>query len=253
MIRYKICIEYNGYNYNGWQHQKNARSIQNTLQQAIYSLTQQNVIVYGAGRTDAKVHAYQQVAHFDLPTQWNLHNLVHGINFYLKNTQISVFNAQMFNLPDNTDPATVFHARYSAKQREYIYKIVNKPYPDVLQQNLAWWVAKPINVTLMQQAGNMLIGTHDFSSFRASNCYAKSPIKTINTLVVEKHNNNINITVSAPSFLYHQVRNIVGALVKVGLQNITLTQFNNILQSKDRKKSPATAPAHGLYFNKVIY
>ena len=252
MIRYKISVEYKGTHYGGWQIQPNVNTIQQTLTDAINKLTNENVEVVRSGRTDAGVHAIQQVAHFDLSTIWKEYNLNHGINFYLKNSDIVVYNTEKI-CEWHTNDTNIFHARFSAKERQYVYKIINRTYPLTFNKDLYWWINKPLNIELMEKASKHLIGTNDLTSFRASGCQASSPIKTITNISINKHQDNINVFFTGPSFLYHQVRNIVGALVKVGYQNISVQQLKEILEKRDRNLAPSTAPAHGLYLKKITY
>jgi tRNA pseudouridine38-40 synthase len=251
MNRYKVILEYNGSYFNGWQKQPNETSnlvsIQNTLEKAIFNLTQEKSNIVGAGRTDAGVHALGQVAHFDLHKSIKNNTIKEGLNFYLKGKNISVVNAE--NLGENSD----FHARFSAKKRQYVYKIFNKTYPPIIYHNLALWIPRTLNTLKINQASQLLVGTHDFTSFRSSNCYAKSPIKTIDSILIDCNNEFIEITITAQSFLYHMVRNIVGALIQVGLEKITIEQFNAVFEAKNKQIAPSMALACGLYFNKVLY
>ena len=245
-MRYKILIEYDGTNYSGWQIQGNTPSIQEEIEKAIYRITAENTLVYCAGRTDAGVHARGQAAHFDL--QNNImpdDQLRKAINFHLGKQPISILACEEI---DND-----FHARFSAKERHYRYLILNRPSAPAIDMQRMWHLKYPMNESLMQEAANILLGQHDFTSFRSSQCQASSPIKTINNIDVQKNEDVIEINISAPSFLHHMVRNIVGTLANVGLGKITAQEFKKILESKNRKKAGVTAPACGLYFMQVNY
>ncbi|XWO14028.1 tRNA pseudouridine synthase A [Candidatus Hepatincola sp. Pdp] len=247
MYRYKLHIEYDGTGYSGWQKQENAVSIQETIEHAIHKLTKIQVTLHCAGRTDTGVHAIEQVAHFDMEKYFENHVLKRALNHFLKGTNIAISTVCSF-----TDP-NQFHARFSASARSYTYKILNRNYPLTFQKNLYWWVAKPINVNNMFEASQLLLGTHDFSSFRAAGCQASSPIRTINSITVYANHEEIILAITAKSFLYHQVRNIMGSLVLVGLGKWNIATFKNIFHAKDRKLAGPTAPAHGLYLQTIHY
>lgn len=250
MYRYKLLVEYNGFKYNGWQKQENLPTIQLALEQAVTSVTQEECTIYACGRTDKGVHALGQVCHFDTNKNLAGTQMQNALNFYLHNEQIAVYNVE--NLGINSD----FHARFSCKERSYIYKITNRNYPVKLEENLSLLINKPLNVINMATAAKLLIGTHDFSTFRAVGCQAKSPIKTISTIEIKEYQNsfsNIQIYVAAKSFLYHQVRNIVGSLLCVGLGRWSIKEFEENFAKKDRKYGGPTAKAHGLYFLQAKY
>ncbi len=258
--RYRIDIEYDGSNYSGWQTQKDCVSIQAVLEEAIYKLTSERVILFAAGRTDAGVHAINQVAHFELLVDWKLQNLISGINYFLRPNQIVVFNA--------TKVDEKFHARFSAISRSYIYLIVNRRVPLVLTRSRAWLVPEKLDLSAMNEAAQILVGKHDFSSFRNSHCQSKSPVKNIEAIEITSNNfllplsknsgNNSNggiiqLYIKAPSFLHNQVRIIVGSLRKIGNGSWNKSNLEEILLLRDRKKAGPTAPAHGLYLYEVLY
>jgi tRNA pseudouridine38-40 synthase len=247
MYRYKINVEYDGSKFSGWQKQDDVLTIQGVIEEAIEKLTQIKTEVVGAGRTDSGVHAISQVAHFDLPKELTMRVINQGLNYYLKKFGISIYGAEF--LGENS----TFHARFSAKKRTYIYKIINRDYPLTFEKNLYWFIPKSLDVKKMQESSHMLIGTNDLSTFRASGCQALSPIKTINSISIEKVNSYITIIICAPSFLYHQVRNIVGALYFVGCGKWSIADFAIAFKSCDRTKGAITAPACGLYFYHVEY
>jgi tRNA pseudouridine38-40 synthase len=201
--------------------------------------------LYGSGRTDAGVHAYGQVAHFDLEKLHAPERIVGALNFYLKNHKISILNCEI--VPKE------FHARFSAKSRSYIYKIINRSARLCLDHNRAWHIKVPLDVGAMQKAATYLIGKHDFSSFRAQGCAANSPIRSISAISISRYRDDIQIYVKAPSFLYHMVRNIVGSLVMVGKGSWPPEYILEILEAKDRSIAGPTAPACGLYFLTAEY
>lgn len=247
MYRYKLNIEYDGTGYSGWQKQANAVSIQETIEQAIHKLSNLQVTLHCAGRTDTGVHAIEQVAHFDMEKHFENHVLKRALNHFLKEKNIVISAVFCFADPNQ------FHARFSTKARSYTYKILNRNYPLTFQKNLYWWVKKPLNVKNMAKASQLLLGTHDFSSFRATGCQASSPRRTINTITIYSKHEEVILEITAKSFLYHQVRNIMGSLVLVGLGKWDIETFKNIFHAKDRKLAGATAPAHGLYLQKIHY
>ncbi len=245
MPRYKLTIEYDGTGLHGWQRQENGRSVQALLEDAALQFCQEEVLIYGAGRTDAGVHARGQVAHCDFKENYQEETIRKALNFYLKGELVSVLAVTQVN--------NEFHARFSATKREYLYQIINRPSPLTLERLRAWHLAKPLDVTCMQEAANVLIGKHDFSSFRASDCQAQSPVKTIDSIDIETHGEHIDITITAQSFLYHMVRNIVGMLRRAGEGKLSIDAVQELLAAKDRTLAPSAAPAHGLYLTKVVY
>ncbi|MBR4127406.1 MAG: tRNA pseudouridine(38-40) synthase TruA [Alphaproteobacteria bacterium] len=245
MPRYKITIEYDGTDYAGWQQQKDAPSIQEELQKAAFKFLAEDVLITGAGRTDAGVHALGQVAHFDTTKTLEPFKLCQAFNAHLRPQPISVLNAEIVS--DD------FHARFDAKKRFYIYKILNRRSRPALYVNRMWWVHQPLDVEKMQDAAQVLIGKHDFSTFRAAACQAKSPIKTLDEIRIERYGEFVFFYFCARSFLHHQVRNIVGTLKLVGEGLWTKQNVINALEAKDRKAGGPTAAAEGLYFEKVVY
>ncbi|MBO4521192.1 MAG: tRNA pseudouridine(38-40) synthase TruA [Alphaproteobacteria bacterium] len=245
MPRYKITIEYDGTDYAGWQQQKDAPSVQEELQKAAFKFLAEDVVITGAGRTDAGVHALGQVAHFDTAKTLEPFKLCQAFNAHLRPQPISVLNAEIVN--------DSFHARFDAKKRFYIYKILNRRSRPALYVNRMWWVHQPLDVEKMQDAAQVLIGKHDFSTFRAAACQAKSPIKTLDEIRIERYGDFIFFYFGARSFLHHQVRNIVGTLKLVGEGVWTKQNVIDALNAKDRKAGGPTAAAEGLYFEKVVY
>ena len=246
-MRYKITIEYDGTNLVGWQKQQEGKSAQEYLETALFNFAHQKSEIYAAGRTDAGVHALAQVAHFDLNTDMELFRIREAFNANLRDmaAPVAVINVEQA-------PAD-FHARFSAIGRGYIYRILNRRARTVLLENRVWHVGFPLDVDLMREGAKHLLGHHDFSSFRGAGCQALSPLKTLDKLEIIQNGDEIDFIVEARSFLYHQVRNMVGTLKMVGDKHLTPDDVKTILESKCRAKAGVTAPACGLYLNKVMY
>ena len=245
MPRYKMTIEYDGTDFCGWQKQKHGTSIQEELEKALLIFAHEETEVYGSGRTDAGVHAYGQVAHFDFKNKVNVFSARASFNALVRPHAIGVLDIELVS--DD------FHARFSAKERTYIYKIFNRRTPAILDKDHVWHVGLPLDVSAMQKAALLLLGKHDFSTFRDSECQAKSPIKTLNELTITKRGDYVFFLVKVRSFLHHQVRNMVGSLVEVGLNRWSIDDFKSAFEACDRTKGGPTAPASGLYFQKVDY
>ncbi|MDD3030185.1 MAG: tRNA pseudouridine(38-40) synthase TruA [Alphaproteobacteria bacterium] len=243
--RWKLTLEYDGSGFCGWQRQPHAPSVQQTLEEAIQKFCGENARLFVAGRTDTGVHARAQVAHVDLEKQTTGNTLRDAVNFYLHGHAIAVLEAVSV---DDT-----FHARLSAIQRTYRYLIINRRAPLTFQASTAWQVPSPLDTDSMQRAANILLGKHDFSTFRASHCQAKSPIKTLDSIDIFRDGETITLWTSARSFLYHQVRNIVGTLCLVGSGAWSLDDFQKAFAACDRKEGGPTAPAQGLCFWQVSY
>ncbi len=244
-MRYKITVEYDGIKFRGWQKHPEVRSVQGVIEAAIYRFSREIVKLYGSSRTDAGVHALGQVAHFDISKDRSEYIVCHGLNFYLRDEGVAVVKVEKTD--DN------FHCRFMAKQRHYRYRILNRGPHSTLDENRVWLVRKILDVDLMRQGIKYLIGTHDFSGFRASDCQSKSPVKTIDNIEIKCDGDNIDVYVSSRSFLYNQVRIMVGTLVEIGVANMAPEHIKFILESKDRRNAGTTAPAHGLYFLGVDY
>jgi len=246
MDKYHIKIEYDGSKFVGWQHQNNGISVQEVLQKAFFKFLKEKVTVNASGRTDAGVHAIEQSAHIELKKKIiNKEVFLNSINFYLKKYPVSVLSIKK---KENT-----FHARYSAKKRTYKYIILNRNSPSPLNKNRAWFIKKKLDINLIKKALKILKGTHDFSTFRASSCQAKSAIRTLDSATFKKLGEIIEITFSSKSFLQQQVRSMVGAIKYVGEKKWTLKQFKNNFKSKKRANCAPPAPACGLYLKKVKY
>ena len=247
--RYKLDIEYDGVPYCGFQlqYEDGLKTIEGELLRAISSFANFSTKITASGRTDAGVHAIKQTINFDLPKKYNSHQIIMGLNYYLKEENICVLDA---SLVDKN-----FSARFDAKMRHYRYIILNRKAPAIIDKNRLWHIGgKKLSVLAMQNASQYLIGEHDFSAFRDANCQAKSPIKTIESIkIFNEPSEKIIIEISAKSFLHHMVRNIVGTLFWVGNGKIDEKEILEILKSKDRSKSGPNAPAYGLYFLKTDY
>ena len=246
MYAYQIIIEYDGTNFVGWQKQKNGPSIQQTIEKILTKILKEKIILYGSGRTDAGVHAVGQSAHFILKSKINNKFLfLNSVNFFLHKKRISILKINRKKLN--------FHARFSAKKREYKYVIYNRIAPLSLEFNRAWHIKSILNFKLMKKAAKLLEGNKDFSTFRSSSCNSKSPIKTLEEAIVKKSGTKIIIIFKSKSFLQQQVRSMVGCLKFVGEGKWNLKKFKYIIKSKTRSNCAPPAPAHGLYLFKVYY
>ena len=246
MNRYQVLIEYLGTSFVGWQIQKKGNSIQKVIQITFSKLLKQKIILYGSGRTDAGVHALEQSAHFDVNNKiQNIDRLIKSLNFFLNKKNISIINIKKKNFN--------FHARYSAKERSYIYLIQNRLSPSMLNKDKEWHIRKKLDLNLIKKGSEKLIGTHDFSTFRSSNCNSKSPVKTINKIIITKSKNRIKFKFKSKSFLKNQVRSMVGCLKYLGEKKWSLKKFEYVFKKKDRRKVAPPAPACGLYLEKIIY
>ena len=245
MPRYRLIIEYDGAAYSGWQRQDNGPSIQNTLEAAASALDEAPVLVIGAGRTDAGVHATGQVAHLDLVKPIRADKVRDAINAHLRPHPIAVLEAF------DADPE--FHARFDATSRSYLYRIVNRRADLALDRTRAWRLAAPLDAGLMHEAAQALVGRHDFTTFRDANCQADTPVKTLTSISVARQGEEIAVRTSARSFLHRQVRSMVGSLVEVGRGRESVGWIAEILAAKDRTKCSPVAPADGLYLTGVSY
>lgn len=249
MPRYKLTLEYDGTGLAGWQKVPDRASVQSLLETAVLGFCGSAMEVVGAGRTDAGVHARAAVAHVDLPKDYSGFTVMQALNFHLlneeKQRQVSVVHAERV--------ADDFHARFHAVNRHYFYSILNRRAPSALDARYTWHVPEKLDAKKMQQAANHLLGHHDFTSFRDSECQAKSPEKTLDTLSVDRHGDDIHIRAAARSFLHHQMRIMVGTLVEVGRGKWDADAVKTALESRDRRAAGPTAPPHGLYLMGVEY
>ncbi|MBR5625757.1 MAG: tRNA pseudouridine(38-40) synthase TruA [Alphaproteobacteria bacterium] len=238
MTRYKVILEYDGTDLIGWQENRQGPSVQSIMKDAIGQFCGTRPDVVAAGRTDSGVHALGMVAHFDIDGTYDAQTVMRALNFYLNNKPVSVLDCEIMG--DD------FNARFSCVARHYKYIVLNRGAAPVLQKNRVYWVPRKLDVNAMRAAAKKLIGNHDFTSFRASECQAKSPIKTLDRIEIFQNGDEIVFEFSARSFLHHMVRNIVGTLIEIGLGK--QYDIDEIFAAKNRSAAGPTAPASGLYF-----
>ncbi len=245
MVRWKITLEYDGRPFVGWQRQANGPSVQEAIEEALLGFAQERVTVHGAGRTDSGVHAIGQVAHFDLARASDPDTVRDALNYHLGSAPIVVLAAEAVDED--------FHARFSATRRIYLYRILNRRPPPALEAGRVWHVPRPLDAAAMAAAAEVLVGRHDFTSFRAKECQADSPVRTLDRLAVEREGDEIRVVAEARSFLHHQVRNIVGTLKLVGEGRWSRDDVAAAFSARDRAAAGPTAPAEGLYLVRVDY
>jgi tRNA pseudouridine38-40 synthase len=246
MPRYRLRIEYDGTPFVGWQIQTDGKSVQGALREAIFKLSGENVEVRGAGRTDAGVHALGQVAHFTVAKSYPAYVVREALNYHMRPSPIAVLEAE--EIPDT------FDARFSAVRRHYLYRISNRRSPPALDKNRVWWISKVLDADAMRAAADVLMGHHDFTTFRSSSCQAKSPVKSVDSFTVTTTpDDEIHIIASARSFMHNQVRSMVGSLKVVGDGKWSRDDLRAALEAKDRARCGVVAPACGLYFVRVDY
>ena len=246
LFNYLIKIEYDGSDYVGWQFQKNGISIQGTIEKALYKLFRQKITIIGSGRTDKGVHAIEQCANFKINKRVeDKYKFLSSVNFFLKNKFIAI--------TDIVEKKLTFHSRFSAKERVYEYQIINRQGALSLDKKRAWHVKKKLNIDLLKKGAKTFEGTHDFSTFRAASCSAKSPIKKINSIKIKKKDDKISIIFKSKSFLQNQVRSMVGCLEYLACGKWSLDVFTKVFKSKKRKKCAPPAPPYGLYLKKIKY
>lgn len=245
MPRYRLTLEYDGAPFQGWQRQREGATVQGALENAIERLSSISATVAGAGRTDAGVHALGQVAHFDLDKDYTPGTMRDALNYHLRPAPISVLEAAIVS-PD-------FHARFSARARHYLFRILNRRSPPVLDRGKVWHIAVPLDADAMNTAAQFLVGRHDFTTFRAAECQAASPVKTLDRLGVHRLGEEIHIEVAARSFLHHQVRSFAGTLKLVGEGKWQPRDVKAALEARDRAACGPVAPPDGLYLVKVDY
>ena len=245
MPRYKLTIEYDGTPFAGWQRQKTQPSVQQAIEEAVARMSGESVTLQAAGRTDAGVHALGQVAHVDLIKQWDPLRIREALNFHLRPNSVGIIAV------DAVDES--FEARFSATARHYEYRILNRRAPAVLERNHVWHVPKPLDADIMDRAAGLILGLHDFTTFRSSECQAKSPMRTLDVLTVRRETDHIVVNASARSFLHHQVRSMVGCLKLVGEGKWSPDDFRAALDARDRSRCRAMAPSDGLYLTRVDY
>lgn len=245
MPRYKLTIEYDGGPFVGWQRQANGRSVQQAIEEALARLTNEAPTLRGAGRTDAGVHALGQAAHFDLARAWTGDKLRDGLNAHLRPEPVAVLRAEAV--------ADGFDARYSAIRRHYRYRILIRRAPPVIDCGRVWHVGRRLDAGAMHAAAQALLGTHDFTTFRSTECQAKSPVRTLDVLGVSEAGDELVIEAQARSFLHNQVRSLVGSLKLVGEGKWSAADLKAALDARDRTCSGPVAPAEGLYLTRVDY
>mgnify|MGYP000010917243 FL=1 len=245
MTNIKLTIEYHGLPYSGWQSQKNEKTVQDEIQKAIFKFSGEKKIIQGAGRTDAGVHALAQCANFTMEKEFSEYQILHGINFHLGNEKIKI--TQVEKVEDD------FNARFTAKLKTYHYQIYNSISPSVLQDEVSVHIRQPLNLGAMKEAIQYFIGQHDFSSFRARGCQAKTPIRSINQTNIEQIDKKIIFIFQAQSFLYQQIRVMVGSLLEVGLNNQKPSWIGELLNQKNRSLAGPTMPSKGLLLKDIQY
>ena len=246
MFRYQILIEYVGTSFRGWQIQKKGKTIQGLIQEKISKLLKEKIILFGSGRTDTGVHAVEQSAHFDCKYEiTDIDRFLKSINYFLNKKEVSILKIRKRNKR--------FHARFSAKMRIYKYIIINRVSSPVLEKNKGWHIMKKLDLVAIKKGAKKLVGTKDFSTFRASSCRAKSPIKTMKLVKIISSKSKIEIEFRSQSFLQQQVRSMVGCLKYLGENKWSLKKFENVMNSKKRVLCAPPAPPEGLYLLRIIY
>ena len=246
MFRYQILIEYVGTNFRGWQIQTKGKTIQGLIQERISKLLKEKIILFGAGRLDKGVHALKQSAHFECKKKIkDLNQFLKSLNHFLNKELVTIIKIKKRKKD--------FHARFSAKMRIYKYIIINRLSRPVIDENRGWHIINKLDLVMMKKASKKLVGTKDFSTFRASSCRAKSPIKTMRAVKIKSRNNKIEIEFQSQSFLQQQVRSMVGCLKYVGEKKWSLKKFIFVMNSKKRALCAPPAPPEGLYLVRVIY
>jgi tRNA pseudouridine38-40 synthase len=244
-MRYRLTLEYDGTPFVGWQRQDNGPSVQGALEAAIEKLSGERVTVTGAGRTDAGVHALGQVAHFDLAKTFEPGKIRDALNYHLRPDPVSVLEA--------AEADEQFHARFSATARRYLFRILNRRSPPALEAGKVWHVSPKLDAEAMHAAAQFLVGQHDFTTFRAAECQAQSPVKTLDRLDVSQRGEEIHIEASARSFLHHQIRSFAGTLKLVGEGKWQPREVKKALDARDRAACGPVAPPEGLYLVRVDY
>ena len=246
MFKYQILVEYVGTNFRGWQIQKKGKTIQGLIQEKVSNILKEKIILLGSGRTDTGVHAIEQSAHFECKNEIkNLKKFLKSINHFLNRDGVTILKIKK--------RSKNFHARFSAKIRIYKYVIINQLSKPVLDNNRGWHIMKELDVVAMKKGAKKLLGTKDFSTFRASSCRAKSPIKTMKFVKIRTYKNKIEIEFRSQSFLQQQVRSMVGCLKYLGERRWSLNKFESVIKSKKRILCAPPAPPEGLYLTRIIY
>ena len=245
MPRYKLTIEYDGTPFCGWQRQNGQPSVQRALEKAIFAFSGKTVATQAAGRTDSGVHALAQVVHFDIEKQWESFRIGEALNHHVKPSPIAVLSVELVDAK--------FHARFSATARHYEYRILNRRAPPAIERNRAWHVSVPLDADAMHEAAQTIVGTHDFTTFRAAECQARSPLKTLQRLDVSREADIIVVRATARSFLHRQVRSMVGSLKLTGDGKWSVPEVKRALDACDRARCGPLAPPAGLFLARVDY
>jgi tRNA pseudouridine38-40 synthase len=245
VTRWRLTIEYDGRPFMGWQRQEHGPSVQQAVEEAIYRMTGELAAVHAAGRTDAGVHALAMAAHVEIEKTLTEHRLREGLNALVRPDPVSVLAVE--KVPDD------WHARFSCVGRKYLYRILNRRAPPALDRGQVWHIAVPLDVDAMAEGAAMLIGRHDFTTFRSVHCQSESPVKTLDRLDVRRVGEEIHMEAAARSFLHHQVRSMVGCLALVGRGQWQPADIRRALEARDRAELGLNAPAEGLYFVEAVY
>ncbi len=245
MTRFKLIVEFDGRPFMGWQRQSHGPSVQAAIEDAAMAITGEDCLVHGAGRTDAGVHAEAMTAHLDIERIITPFRLMEAINAKLRPQPVAILSCSI--VPDD------WHARFSCVGRRYIYRIINRRAPLALDLGRAWRVAQPLDAKAMHKAAQILVGQHDFTTFRSAHCQSASPVKSLDSLSVSRNGDEIEVEASARSFLHHQVRSMVGCLQLVGLGKWTVADLKSALDARDRAELGFNAPPEGLYFVEARY
>lgn len=245
MPRFRLLLEYDGGPFSGFQAQAGAASVQEAVERAIFAFCGERVRIHAAGRTDTGVHATGQVAHADLQRDWRPEVVRDALNAHLVPEPVSVLACEV------AEPG--WHARFSATERRYLYRILDRRSPAALERARLWWVKKPLDIDAMADAAAGLVGTHDFTTFRDAACQSRSPVKTLDRLEVTRVGEEVHLRLAARSFLHRQVRSIVGTLAEVGVGRWSRDDVVSALRAVNRAACGPVAPAHGLYLTAVVY
>ncbi|MDB5662321.1 MAG: tRNA pseudouridine synthase [Sphingomonas bacterium] len=245
MTRFRLTIEFDGGPFMGWQRQPHGPSVQGTIEEAVRQLTGEPATLHAAGRTDAGVHAYAMTAHIDLARGFTPFRLVEGLNALIRPAPVAILACEPV--------ADDWHARFSCLGRRYVYRIVNRRPPLTLELGKAWRILAPLDVAAMDEAAQLLVGLHDFTTFRSVHCQSESPVKTLDSLRVRRSGERIEVEAAARSFLHHQVRSMVGCLALVGRGKWTADDLAAALAARDRTALGLNAPPDGLYFVEAVY
>jgi tRNA pseudouridine38-40 synthase len=245
VTRWRLTVEYDGGPFMGWQRQDHGPSVQQALEEALARMTGERAAFTAAGRTDAGVHALAMPVHVDIARALTPHRLREGLNALVRPQPVAVLDARPV--------ADDWHARFSCTGRRYLYRILNRRAPAALDPGRVWHIAVPLDVKAMREAAAMLVGRHDFTTFRSAHCQSDSPVKTLDRLDAEREGQEIRIEAAARSFLHHQVRSMVGCLALVGRGQWTPADMRKALEARDRAALGFNAPPHGLYFVDAVY